>query len=88
MVLSLNYLLYFFTGDFEMCKENNLAFGVVFKSASSGLWYQNREAAGDIDAVRVDGVTFEKINTGKKGASYSDKHGGFGFMSDCKECNK
>ncbi len=58
-----------------MCEENNLAFGVVFKSATSGLWYQNREAAGDIVSVRVDCVTFEKINTSKKGASYCDKHG-------------
>lgn len=29
---------------------------ILFRSAVSGLWYQNRGAAGDIDAVEVDGA--------------------------------
>lgn len=32
--------------------------GAWFKSAVSGLWYQNHEAAGDIAAVKVNGVRF------------------------------
>lgn len=30
--------------------------GVWFQSSTSGLWYKVKNAAGDISAVRVDGV--------------------------------
>lgn len=33
--------------------------GVWFKAAVSGLWYTNYKAAGDVAAVRVDGVRFD-----------------------------
>lgn len=31
--------------------------GVWYQSAVSGLWYRNKNSAGEICAVRVDGVT-------------------------------
>lgn len=36
-----------------------LAVGIWYQSAVSGMWYRNRGAAGDLAAVRVDGVLFE-----------------------------
>ena len=32
--------------------------GVWFQSAVSGLWYQNRDAAGDVRNVKIDGVLY------------------------------
>lgn len=57
--------------------ENNMAKGIVFKSATSGLWYENKNSAGEVEAVRVDGVLFEKVKVLKYGASRFDKHGGY-----------
>ena len=33
--------------------------GVWFRAACTGLWYQSKEAAGDIDAWKEDGVLHE-----------------------------
>lgn len=44
-----------------MSKENNMVEGVIYRSAVSGLYYQNIDAAGDVDAVRVNGEVFSKI---------------------------
>lgn len=34
--------------------------GVWFQSACSGLWYEVKNAGGDISAVRIDGVTYKR----------------------------
>ena len=31
--------------------------GIWYQSAATGLWYQNKAAAGDICAIRRDGIT-------------------------------
>jgi len=36
--------------------------GVWFQSAASGLWYQVKNAGGDISAVKVDGVIYKRQN--------------------------
>ncbi len=36
--------------------------GVWFQSAASGLWYQAKNAGGDISAVKVDGVIYKRQN--------------------------
>jgi len=38
--------------------------GVWFQSACSGLWYQVRNAGGDISAVKIDGVTYQRQPNG------------------------
>lgn len=38
--------------------ERKIDNGVWFRSAVSGLWYQNADAAGAVSEVRVDGVAF------------------------------
>ena len=71
-----------------MTTENNMKEGIIFKSSASGLWYQNKDAAGDVSAVRVDGVVFEKKETIADGINHCDEHGGYGSVRDCKICNK
>jgi len=39
--------------------ENDDA-GVWFQSAASGLWYQVRNAGGDISAVKIDGFIYQR----------------------------
>lgn len=36
-----------------------------YRSECSGLWYTNREAAGDVDAVEVDGVMYVSNKQGE-----------------------
>jgi len=71
-----------------MTTESNITEGVAFKSPVSGLWYRNKDAAGDIDAVMVDGVRFERKKEIECGVKRCDKHGGFGFSSDCEVCDR
>ena len=33
-------------------------YGVWFQSAATGLWYQNKDAAGTVSAVKVDGLVY------------------------------
>ena len=33
-------------------------YGVWFQSAAAGLWYQNKDAAGTLSAVKVDGLIY------------------------------
>jgi len=40
--------------------NNNMNNGVWFKSAITGMFYRNHDAAGDIDLIVVDGVWFER----------------------------
>jgi len=54
-----------------MSNINTIKSRIIFKSASSGLWYQNKDAAGDISAVRVDGVLFEQTNDGIDKEAYN-----------------
>ena len=39
----------------------NMNAGVWFQSTASGMWYDNPYAAGEISAVRVDGVQFARL---------------------------
>ena len=63
-------LLYFFIiiGE-NMTTENNMKEGIIYKSAASGMWYKYKHFAGELEAVRVDGVLFERKKELKYGAS-------------------
>jgi len=37
--------------------NNAIDIGTWYQSAISGCWYQNKDSAGDICAIRTDGVT-------------------------------
>ena len=50
--------------------------GVWFKSAASGLWYENHGAAGSICMVKVDGRTFVNFE------DVPDPHKQAEFLSD------
>ena len=49
----------------EPAPNINIDSGLWFQSAVSGLWYHSRGAAGDVQAVRIDGVTYRPINPKK-----------------------
>lgn len=40
----------------------NLSVGVWFESEISGLWYHNEKAAGEISAVKINGVLYKKAD--------------------------
>lgn len=45
-----------------MSNENNMECGVLYRSALSGLFYENRASAGDVDAVMIDGKIISEID--------------------------
>jgi hypothetical protein len=40
--------------------------GLVYRSAVSGIWYENPKAAGTINAMRVDGELFIRQQPSKE----------------------
>lgn len=45
---------------------------VWYQSAASGLWYQVKNAGGDISAVKVDGVIYKRQNAPPSGSPWID----------------
>jgi hypothetical protein len=43
--------------DYEQNPQN---IGVWFQSSASGFWYRNYKAAGEILAVKIDGIIYRK----------------------------
>lgn len=40
-----------------MSRDNQIDSGTWYQSAVTGLWYEDKSAAGDVCAIRVNGIT-------------------------------
>ena len=56
---------------------------LIYRSATSGLWYQNPKAAGDIDAIRLGEAVYTRPDTAKPGIA---AHFGEGPCDDPNCC--